>query len=75
MPADSEGQKKRTEQVRTGFARRNESLAKQFRGRLGEWYSETEAGNVKHAEAFEICEYGGQPNKTELKRLFPFFEK
>jgi hypothetical protein len=30
---------------------------------------------VRHAEAFEICEYGEQPDKAELKRLFPFFEK
>jgi hypothetical protein len=28
---------------------------------------------VKFAEAFEICEYGRQPDKAELKRLFPFF--
>jgi LmbE family N-acetylglucosaminyl deacetylase len=74
MPADTEGQKKRTDQVRTGFARRNESLAKQFRTKLGEWYSEADAVKVKHAEAFEICEYGSQPNKSELKRLFPFFD-
>src|SRR5258706_363672 len=75
MPSDPGGQKKRTEQVRTGFARRNQSLAKQFHGKLAEWYSEADAANVKHAEAFEICEYGGQPNKNELKRLFPFFEE
>jgi hypothetical protein len=30
---------------------------------------------VKFAEAFELCEYGNQPGKTELKKLFPFFEK
>jgi hypothetical protein len=29
---------------------------------------------VKHAEAFEICEYGRRPDKAELKRLFPFFQ-
>jgi len=29
---------------------------------------------VQYAEAFEICEYGRQPDKAELKKLFPFFE-
>jgi hypothetical protein len=28
---------------------------------------------VQYAEAFEICEYGRQPNKEELRKLFPFF--
>jgi len=28
---------------------------------------------VKYAEAFEICEYGRQPDHEELKKLFPFF--
>ena len=27
---------------------------------------------VKHAEAFEICEYGRRPSKEEIKKLFPF---
>jgi len=35
--------------------------------------SKERAAQVHHAEAFEICEYGRQPNKAELKRLFPFF--
>ena len=26
---------------------------------------------VRHAEAFEICEYGTQPSKKDLKELFP----
>lgn len=35
-----------------------------------------EAGNaVKHAEAFEVREYGSQPNKEDRERLFPFFGK
>ena len=28
---------------------------------------------IKGAEAFEVCEYGSQPSKEELRRLFPFF--
>jgi LmbE family N-acetylglucosaminyl deacetylase len=74
MPADAEGQKARKQEVRMGFARRNESLATRFRTQLGEWYSEDAAGGIKHVEAFELCEYGAQPDKAALKRLFPFFD-
>ena len=28
-----------------------------------------------HAEAFEICEYGAQPNDEEIMRLFPMLKK
>ena len=38
---------------------------------LEEWYGAEKAANVQFAEAFEICEYGTQPSKEELKRLFP----
>ncbi|HVY71844.1 MAG TPA: PIG-L family deacetylase, partial [Verrucomicrobiae bacterium] len=74
MPVDPAKQKQRKQEVRDGFARRNESLANRYRGLLGEWYPGDRAGKVKYAEAFELCEYGAQPDKAELRRLFPFFE-
>jgi N-acetylglucosamine malate deacetylase 1 len=74
MPTDPEKQKQRKQEVRDSMARRNESLANRFRAKLGDWYPAEQAQKVKHAEAFELCEYGAQPNKTELKRLFPFFD-
>lgn len=40
---------------------------------LQEFVSADKAKNVEYVEAFEICEYGSQPSKDELKRLFPFF--
>jgi LmbE family N-acetylglucosaminyl deacetylase len=73
MPSDPEGQKRRHQQVRESMARRNSSLADRFRKELGEWYGAGKAGQVKYAEAFELCEYGAQPDKKELQRLFPFF--
>ena len=33
-----------------------------------------QAEKIRHAEAFEICEYGRRPNKAEMAKLFPFFE-
>ncbi|PYV17613.1 MAG: GlcNAc-PI de-N-acetylase [Acidobacteria bacterium] len=37
------------------------------------WYGPAVGRQVKHAEAFEICEYGRRPGPEELRRLFPFF--
>jgi LmbE family N-acetylglucosaminyl deacetylase len=41
---------------------------------LEEWYGKEKAGQVKFAEAFEICEYGTQPSKEEILRLFPMLK-
>jgi hypothetical protein len=72
-PSDPAGQKQRQRQVRDGFSRRFQSIATRFNKELAAWYPGEAAKSVKHAEAFEICEYGGQPDNAELRRLFPFF--
>jgi len=59
--------------VRDSFARRFQADADNYRAELANWYGKDQAGKVKCVEAFEICEYGTQPDKQELKRLFPFF--
>jgi N-acetylglucosamine malate deacetylase 1 len=74
-PDDPAKQRERQQEVRNGFARRCQSLAQHYRGKLAEWYGQDQADQIKYAEAFEICEYGAQPNKAELARLFPFFDK
>jgi LmbE family N-acetylglucosaminyl deacetylase len=74
LPDDPQKQKDRHQAVRAGFAKRQQELTERFRSRLTDWYPASVAGSIKHIEAFEICEYGSQPGKTELKRLFPFFE-
>ncbi len=33
------------------------------------------ADQIKHAEAFQITEYGSQPNEERLRELIPFFPK
>lgn len=38
---------------------------------LDKWYGKARADEIKYAEAFEICEYGAQPNDEEKKKLFP----
>jgi N-acetylglucosamine malate deacetylase 1 len=53
--------------------KRYAASAERFRPKLVEWLGPEKAKSVKAAEAFEVCEYGSQPSKEELKRLFPFF--
>ena len=73
VPSEPEKQKQRQREVRTGFDRRSRDIANRFRSKLADFYGKEAADKVKYAEAFETCEYGRQPNKEELKRLFPFF--
>lgn len=59
--------------VRAGHRARYTALADRFRKELKDWHGEAKGAAVKHAEAFELCEYGRRPDRAELKRLFPFF--
>ena len=47
--------------------------ADSHRGALVEWYGEERAPKIRYAEVFEICEYGRQPTRAEIRELFPFF--
>lgn len=65
----------RLEMVRRSWDRRQGAEARKYRAALVRWYGEERAAKVKYAEAFEICEYGRQPNDEEIRKLFPFFGK
>ena len=41
------------------------------RASLTKWYGSKKAMAAKHAESFEICEYGKQPTDAEIRQLFP----
>jgi N-acetylglucosamine malate deacetylase 1 len=73
LPTEAAGKEARRKEVRDRFASRFASTADRFRDRLTEWYGPQKGAAVKHAEAFEICEYGRQPTKDEIRILFPFF--
>jgi len=73
LPSDPDKQKQRRKQVRDGFDKRDRNIANRFRAKLTDFYGKDAADKVQHAEAFELCEYGRQPDKAELKKLFPFF--
>jgi len=74
FPNDPAKQKARREQVRSDFAKRFQDTAQRCRKSLNDWYGEERAEKIRHAEAFEICEYGRRPDTAEIKKLFPFFE-
>lgn len=73
LPSDPAGQEARRKAVRENFSRRFAWTAERFRTKLVELYGADQGGKIRHAEAFEICEYGRQPSKEELRKLFPFY--
>lgn len=64
----------RKEILRQSWSRRNGRIADLYRDSLIEWYGQEAGKAIKHAEAYQVCEYGRQPSKAELKKLFPFFD-
>lgn len=74
VPAEGPERVKRKAQLAETMKRRYASIANRFRSKLIELYGVDRGTTVKYAEAFEVCEYGTQPSKDELMRLFPFFE-
>ncbi|MDP6554330.1 MAG: PIG-L family deacetylase [Pirellulaceae bacterium] len=64
----------RREWATESWSRRQGRIADKYRGALISWYGEQAGKAVKYAEAYEVCEYGRQPNREELKKLFPFFD-
>lgn len=49
-------------------------ISSKVRESLTLWYGKEKANSIKHAEAFEICEYGRQPSKEEILQLFPMLK-
>ncbi len=47
-------------------------MPESFRAEARKWYG-AQADKIRYAEAFELCEYGRQPSRDELRTLFPFF--
>jgi LmbE family N-acetylglucosaminyl deacetylase len=73
-PKDAAAVAKRKKEVRDAFAGRWAGTARKYRTVLTDYYGKEKADGIKHAEAFEICEYGRRPGKEEIQKLFPFFQ-
>ena len=67
IPKNATEREKRVREVRAAHAGRNQSLADRLRKDLIEWYGNDRGDKVRHAEAFEVCEYGRRPDKAELR--------
>jgi hypothetical protein len=46
-------------------------IAPDVRAALVKWYGPDKGNSAQHAEAFEVCEYGAQPDEARLKQIFP----
>lgn len=73
VPKDPEEREKKRQAF---IANRTRSFrnADRYRDKLVEFYGEEKGAQIKYVEAFEICEYGRQPSKDEIKKLFPFYD-
>jgi LmbE family N-acetylglucosaminyl deacetylase len=71
IPSDEAGRAARRIAVREGFRGRFASSARQYRAKLREIYGAAKGDGAQYAEAFEVSEYGRQPSKEELRKLFP----
>jgi N-acetylglucosamine malate deacetylase 1 len=65
----------RLEWTRARVAKSYGSMANRFRSKLIELLGEEQGKAVRYAESFEICEYGSQPTRAELMKIFPFFDQ
>jgi LmbE family N-acetylglucosaminyl deacetylase len=66
VPKDAAARK---EWLKTGFV--NRPITPAVRASLVKWYGPEKGNAVQHAEAFELCEYGAQPDEARLKNIFP----
>ena len=65
VPADAAGRKKWLS------AFRERPVQPAVRASLEKWYGKEAAAQIQDAEAFEICEYGRQPDEAAIRALFP----
>lgn len=55
--------------------RQKRQITPAIRDALVKWYGPEKGNQVQHAEAFEICEYGRQPDEAQIKQLFPMLPR
>lgn len=53
---------------------RNRVVSPEIRESLIRWYGSVKGNYVSSAEAFEICEYGKQPDEQGIRELFPMIK-
>jgi hypothetical protein len=71
-PADDEAARRGW--LATRLRARYAAVADRFRDLLIRWYGAERGRQVRHAEAFEACEYGAPLDEPRLRQLFPFYD-
>jgi predicted fused transcriptional regulator/phosphomethylpyrimidine kinase len=64
VPADAAARREWLSRTRAG--RISPAVRSALEARYG-----ADAQQIRHAEAFELCEYGRRPSLDELRRMFP----
>jgi LmbE family N-acetylglucosaminyl deacetylase len=54
--------------------RRAGRISPAIRAALEKWYGPEKAKSVRHAEVFEVCEYGRRPSDAQIRQLFPMLK-
>jgi LmbE family N-acetylglucosaminyl deacetylase len=68
VPSDAAGRKAWLKRTRTGL------INPTVRASLLKWYGSERGNATQYYEAFEICEYGAQPNEARIRELFPMLK-
>jgi hypothetical protein len=50
---------------------RTSRISPEVRSSLLKWYGPEKGNAAQYYEAFEVCEYGAQPNEERIRQLFP----
>jgi hypothetical protein len=50
---------------------RTREIKPDVRAALVKWYGPENGNAARYYEAFELCEYGAQPDETRIRQLFP----
>jgi hypothetical protein len=66
------GESARMKWIEQTWGPRFRAYTKRAEKGLKRWYGKSAASKVRYAEAFEVSEYGRQPNHDELAKIFPF---
>ena len=72
VPADDDA---RIKWLRNTWGPRFRSHTNRASKGLKRWYGKAKASKVRYAEAFEVSEYGRQPDRADLEAIFPFIRE
>ena len=67
--------KEKNERMKWLAETRKLTISPEISAALEKFYGTERKSAIKHAEVFEICEYGTRPNEEMIRKLFPMIKK